>query len=218
MNGSADSGPAVATSVNTIRHASTAFGGEHKIAGRLDVPLSDAGVMESRRLGSGFPHAQHEVVISSPLSRALETARLVTGLPDSEILIRPECVERDYGEMEGLEPELIATLRPRVRYVKVGAYDHSLNPPGGESFPILRARAELFLKDVLEEHCGRAVLIFSHQTFLQQLHGTLLGMDPYECLALDIGNLEMNFFLLDRDLRVVTHRRQPWNETPDTSW
>ena len=218
MTGSADAGSAVVTSVTTVRHAATAFGGEHKIAGRLDVPLSDAGVTESRKLGSELPLNEHDVVISSPLSRALETARLVTGLPESEILIRPGCVERDYGEMQGLQPELIGTLRPRVRYVKVGEYDHSLNPPLGESFPALRVRAELFLKDTLEAHHGRAVLIFSHQTFLQQLHGTLLGMDTYECLALVIGNLEMNQFAVDRDLRPIAHTRQPWAETPDTSW
>lgn len=204
--------------ITTVRHAATAFGEEHKIAGRLDVPLSDVGVVESRKLGSELPSKEHDVVVSSPLSRAMETARLVTGLPESEILIRPGCVERDYGEMQGLQPELIGTLRPPVRYVKVGGYDHSLNPPLGESFPTLRARAELFLKDTLEEHRGRAVLIFSHQTFLQQLHGTLLGMDTYECLALDIGNLEMNQFAVDRDLGLITHTRQPWAETPDTSW
>jgi len=218
MTGSADAESAVATSVTTVRHAATAFGEEHKIAGRLDIPLSDAGVMESRRLGSELRLNEHDVVISSPLSRALETTRLVTGLPESDILIRPGCVERDYGEMQGLRPELIGTLRPRVRYVKVGRYDHSLNPPLGESFPALRARAELFLKDILEEHHGRAMLIFSHQTFLQQLHGTLLGMDTYECLALDIGNLEMNHFAVDRDLRLIAHTRRPWAETPDTSW
>ncbi|MGB5433679.1 MAG: histidine phosphatase family protein, partial [Acidimicrobiia bacterium] len=180
--------------------------------------LSAAGAMDSREFGSVLAHTEHDIVISSPLSRALETARLVTGLPESEILIRPGCVERDYGEMEGLEPDLIATLRPRVRYVKVGDYHHSLNPPAGESFPALRVRADLFLEDVLEEHRGRAVLIFSHQTFLQQLHGAMLGMDPLECLALDIGNLETNYFLFDRDLRVVTHRRQPWTGAPHTSW
>ncbi len=218
MNGSADAGASVETSITTIRHAATAFAEQHKIAGRLDIPLSDTGVMESLKLGSELPLSEHDVVISSPLGRALETARLVTGLPESEILIRPGCVERDYGEMQGLQPELIATLRPRVRYIKVGDYDHSLDPPLGESFAVLRARAELFLKDTLEEQRGRAVLIFSHQAFLQQLHGRLLGMDTYECLALDIGNLETNHFPLDRDLRVIAHRRQQWNETSDTSW
>lgn len=218
MTGSANAGSAVATSVTTVRHAASAFAEEHRIAGRLDIPLSDAGVMESRKLGSGFPLNEHDVVISSPLSRALETARLVTGLPESRILIRPGCVERDYGEMQGLQPELIGTLRPRVRYVKVGEYEHSLNPPLGESFPVLRARAELFLKDILEEHHGRAVHIFSHQTFLQQLHGTLLGMDTYECLALDIGNLEMNHFTVDHNFHLIAHTRRPWAETPDTSW
>ena len=210
--------PETASRIVTIRHAASTFSKQQKIAGRLDVPLSSEGIEESRRLHSARLLVDWDVVVSSPLSRALQTTRLVTGLPEGEIVVRADCIERDYGEMQGLEPEMIAALRPPIQYVKVGRYRHSLNPPSGEPFPDLRLRAQSFLEGVLNGFSRRTVLVFSHQTFLQQLHGVLLGMDEYECLELDIGHLEMNHFVLDQERCVSEHRCERWSEEADGSW
>jgi broad specificity phosphatase PhoE len=208
-----------ATRVVTIRHGTTEFARQRRIAGRLDVPLSHEGIATAREFRRVLAPVEYDAVISSPLSRALDTARLATGLGDEQILINPDCVERDYGRMQGLAPEEVAALRPPIRYVKVGRYRHSLNPPAGESFGETRTRAASFLGEVLREHRHRSVLVFSHQSFLQQLHGVLLGLDEYDCLALDIGHLEVNDFLLDADCAVVAHENQQWLENDDGgSW
>lgn len=209
---------AAATCVVTIRHGATEFAGQQRIAGRLDVSLSSEGIETAHGLRPILSALGYDAVLSSPLSRALDTARLATGLGDDEILLHQGCVERDYGHMQGLAPEEVATLQPTIRYVKVGRYRHSLNPPSGESFGETRARAASFLGDVLRDHRHRSVLVFSHQSFLQQLHGALLGMDEYECLALDIGHLEVNRFVLDAEDRLVAHENQRWLENDSGSW
>jgi ribonuclease H / adenosylcobalamin/alpha-ribazole phosphatase len=206
------------TSVVTIRHGATEFARQQRIAGRLDVRLSPEGIETARRLRPILSAVEYDAVISSPLSRAFDTARLSTGLGDDEIFVYPGCVERDYGRMQGLTPDEVAAVRPPIRYVKVGRYRHSLNPPSGESFGETRRRAASFLEDVLRDHRHGSVLIFSHQTFLQQLHGVLFGMDEFECLSLDIGHLEVNHFMLDATDRLVAHENQRWLADADGSW
>ncbi len=206
------------TTVITVRHGATAYGAEHRIAGRLDVPLSPDGARASWELRSPLSATGFDVVVSSPLVRAWDTARLATGLTDEQILLDPGCMERDYGGMQGLDPGEVAALDPPIRYVEVGGYHHSLNPPGGESFPELRSRAVEFVDGLLALHRGRSILVFSHQVFLQQVHGVLLGLDEIDCLAIDIGHLEVDRFTLDEADRLIDHTTDRTMEDADGSW
>jgi broad specificity phosphatase PhoE len=207
----------VPTTIVTIRHGTTTFAHRHVIAGRLDVPLSEQGIAASVRLRGRLDAIAPDVVVSSPLRRALDTAMLATGLAEEAIDVRPSCMERDYGRMQGLEPEEIAALEPPVRYIAVGGYEHSLDPPGGETFPELRARATRFRDELLHDHAGMVIAVFTHQTFLQQFQGLLLGLDVHACLALDIGHLEMGIFTLG-DGALIDHRIDHWLDDPDASW
>lgn len=207
-----------ATRIVTLRHGPTAFAEQRKIAGTLDVPLSASGAEASLRVRPRLAALGCDVVVSSPLVRALDTARLATGADVEEIRVHAACMERDYGRMQGLSPDDVQALDPPVTYVRVGAYSHSLDPPGGESFPELRARAREFLGELLHAHSRKAVLVFSHQTFLQQFHGELLGMDEHECLALDIHHLEMNVFELDADRQLLAYHMERLLPDGDGSW
>ena len=108
--------------------------------------------------------------------------------------------------MEGLTQDEIREKFPSVIYMPIEHVRYSLNPPGGESFETLRARARSFLTHTLGAHRGKRVLVSSHQNFLQQLHGELQGLDPYAALRADIVNLELNQFHLDPAGRLISHR------------
>ncbi len=193
------------TLIATIRHGTTRFGKLRKIAGRLDVPLNENGINQALETQPVIKKDNFNVVISSPLSRALDTALLTTNLPKNKIIIRKECLERNYGKMQGLIPKQIKKLRPKVLYVKSGKYSHSLNPPGGETFEQLRSRAKKFVNYIFRYHKGKRILISSHQTFFQQLHGALLGRDPYNCLDQDILALEINYFIFNAQGKLKKH-------------
>ena len=60
----------------TLRHARTRFGEEKRYAGTLDVPMSEEGERDCLRGSKGLAAMQFDVVITSPLLRALDTARL----------------------------------------------------------------------------------------------------------------------------------------------
>ena len=194
------------TKVITVRHGTTENSKLKIIAGRTDVPLSQDGVDEAKKLRDYVANLNYNIVISSPLSRALYTAMHCTGHNLENILRRDECIERDYGKMQGLSPEKIKHLKPKIKYVKVGKYYHSINPPDGESFYQVRFRAIKFLRYILTCYPNKIILVFSHQTFLQQFHGAILGLDAYSCLELDIKLLEFNFFYFAKNMELKTHK------------
>lgn len=193
------------TLIATVRHGTTEFNRLKKIAGTIDIPLDKNGIEQTIKSRPIIKKVNFDIVISSPLSRALETARLSTGLPKNKIVIREECRERNYGEMQGLFPAQVKKLKPKILYVKSGIFFHSLNPPGGETFEQLRSRAEKFANYIFRYHQGKKIAVFSHQTFLQQFHGELLGRDPYNCLNQDIFTLEINYFLFHSLRKLKKH-------------
>ncbi|MGH2399367.1 MAG: histidine phosphatase family protein [bacterium] len=185
------------TLLSTVRHGLTELNRDKRVSGQtLDVPLLDEGIRQAEEARERFAGTPLDVVISSPLRRAIQTAEIVTGFPEHAIEIDPLCNERSFGKMEGLKRADIEARFPEVRYLQIGHIGYSLNPPGGELFPALQDRARRFLQGVLQRHRGRRVLVSSHQTFLQQLHGVLRGLEPSQALEHDILNLELHVFHL----------------------
>ncbi len=182
--------------LTTVRHSTTAHNAARIISGRLDEPLSDDGRTLARELRDLIGPFAADTVVSSPMRRALETAGIITTARGEEIATSDLCVERDYGVLQGISPEEVATYADQITYVEAGGIRHSLNPPGGESFEQVRSRAEGLLEYVRGLQ-GPAVLVVAHQTFLQQLHGLLSGLGVHEALALDIRTLQVDRFELN---------------------
>jgi broad specificity phosphatase PhoE len=191
--------------ITTVRHAATANAHRKIISGRLDEPLSPEGVDQARKLRADFGPFDAELVVSSPLARALDTARVLTSRGDDAIERAADCVERSYGLLEGMPPEEVATWASRIRYVEVGGIEHSVDPPGGETLSELRRRCERFTARILARPVT-TVTVFSHQVFLQQFQGILLGLDLHEALALDIAVLQVDEFTLGAPGSPAGHR------------
>jgi broad specificity phosphatase PhoE len=185
------------TVVMTIRHGLTVLNRDRRVGGRIDVPLIDVGRAQAEEAARNFAATPFDAVVTSPLRRAIETAELVTGRPSDGFDVDELCTERSFGEMEGIDPTVIPVRFPQVKYLRIDDVGYSLNPPGGESFDALHERAHRFVWGLLERHRGTHVVVFSHQNFMQQVHGVLRGLDPFEALEYDILNCELNAFQLD---------------------
>jgi broad specificity phosphatase PhoE len=189
------------TVIASVRHGLTQLNRDKLVGGRLDAPLIDEGRDQAREAGATLDGTSFDVIVSSPLGRALETAQIVTGRTREEIVVMDECTERSFGLMEGISPADVPARFPEVNYLEKGHVRYSLNPPGGESFEQLHARAERFFARLLREFAGARIVVFSHQNFLQQFHGAIRRLGPYESLEYDILNCELNEFRLrDRHL------------------
>lgn len=202
--------------ITTVRHAATANASRRVISGTLDEPLSEIGRGQARAFVDRYGHLRANVVVSSPLSRSLDTARILTGLAEDRIERWKPCVERDYGLLQGMPPEEVATWRSRIRYVNAGGIDHSVNPPEGETLGQVRARARRVAARLLARP-EDSILVFSHQTLIQQLIGILTGRRLGEALAIDIAVLQVDEFDVSAGLPATWHRVHP-GERSLVSW
>lgn len=195
------------TLIATIRHGLTELNRDRRVGGRLDVALLPEGRAQAEEASRTFAGLPIDVVVASPLRRAIETAVLVTGLGEEGIEIDEGCTERSFGEMEGIDPAEVPERFPHVHYLQIEHVGYSLNPPGGESFDALHERAHAFFDGVLSRHAGKRIAVFSHQNFMQQLHGVLRGRDPFHALEDDIVNCELHEFRLGRHGSLRQERR-----------
>jgi probable phosphoglycerate mutase len=145
-----------------VRHADTDWTVSGQHTGRTDIPLNDAGRAKARSLRERLADRRFVAVWSSPLIRALETARLA-GYEPAE---RDELVEWDYGDYEGLTSGQIRELRPNWDLWRDGC-------PGGETAADVGARADAVLASLPSDG---DVLVFSHGHMLRVLTARRLGL------------------------------------------
>jgi broad specificity phosphatase PhoE len=192
--------------LSTIRHGLTELNRSKRTGGRTDAPLIPEGraqAAEARRIFEGTPF---DAAYASSLSRAIETAWIVAGIAPPDLVVDDLCIERSFGRMEGLTRAEIVERLPEVKYIPIGHVHYSLNPPEGETFELVQARARQFLWKIGKQQGGRRVLVFSHQNFLQQLHAVIRDEDPMQALTYDILNCELNQFHLGAGGRLLAHQ------------
>lgn len=179
--------------LSTVRHGETEYNRENRYAGTIDVPLNEGGRNDVCHAATHIRSMKFDVVIASPLKRAIETAQILTE-GHFEIVPSSYARERNYGILQGCAYADVEKIRPPIHFIKVGGDYHSLNPPQAETFEELRARAEAFYEYILTHFMGRRILVVSHGVFLQQFHGLLRGKDWIESLGTSVGNLELTSF------------------------
>jgi broad specificity phosphatase PhoE len=141
------------------RHGETEWSVSGRHTGRTDIPLTDAGQRNARRLGQRLQGLVFDGVWTSPLKRARQTCELA-GFGD-RARIDADLMEMDYGQYNGLVMEEIRRQRP--------GWDPFLDGcPGGESVSQITARADRVVGRLRALPQGR-VLLFSHMHFLQFL-------------------------------------------------
>jgi uncharacterized phosphatase len=89
-----------------MRHGTSINNQIGEFSGRLDSPLADEGRNEVRKTAESIKHLSIDRIVSSPLSRAKESAHItaeVIGYPIDRIVINDLFEERDYGVLEGTE-------------------------------------------------------------------------------------------------------------------
>jgi len=196
---------AIETVIRTVRHAQSTYGAEQRYAGSVDVPLSDRGSADCVRAAAAMRAVHVDVVVTSTMRRAIDTARLL-GYDRSRCIRTRLCDERRYGVLEGRTWQEVQSMEPPVLFITVGGESHSVNPEGGEPFEDVWQRAKRLHRLVLRRYEGQSILVFSHGVFLQMFHGVLRGSNCIESLADYPASLDVTTFELT-DARLVSESR-----------
>jgi len=145
------------TAICLVRHGETDWNAAKRIQGRTDIPLNDTGKWQAEQTGLYLKDAHWDVVISSPLSRAKETAHLILQHVHAPLVIMDDFIERDYGDAEGMSFEERQKLFPNKQY------------PNMEPLSALQDRMLEGIEKVRATYPDQRVLIVAHGAAIHAL-------------------------------------------------
>jgi probable phosphoglycerate mutase len=164
-----------ATQLTLVRHGRTIWHAENRYTGVSDVPLDDVGRAQADALADWARRQHFDVLVCSPVSRAVVTAAPVAAALGLEPEVEADLREVDFGIAEG---HTLAELR--VSYPDVAAAfvaDPVANPfPGAEPPAAAAERAVAALRAVAERHREANVLVVAHNTLLRLALCVWLGI------------------------------------------
>ena len=143
-----------------LRHGEIVDGNKKRYIGQTDVPLSSKGLAQAFWWRKELSHIVFEVVYSSDLIRAMDTAKSVANILESNIHVMPQLREIDLGDWDGETMENIKTRFPDS-WKERGRRIDSFKTPDGESFQDLHDRVIPVFQTIISEMTGN-VLIVAH--------------------------------------------------------
>ena len=152
-----------------VRHGETIWNLEGRVQGVSDIPLTDKGRENAAELKELVSSLNIDVVISSPLKRAIETAKIIT---DNKLPINTDdrIKERDWGMNEGASLDIVD---------KVDCWDVILNTGvmNIEKLQDFMLRVSEFIEDIKVRYKDKNVLIVTHSAVIRVIH-YMLGRIP----------------------------------------
>ncbi len=145
--------------VGLLRHGETDWNVASLLQGTSDIPLNQTGIAQAVAASKAIVASDWDQIISSPLSRARDTARIISDANAlGEIAIEPLLLERAFGEAEGLNYH---------EWKK--QHDAHQTVVGGESLIDLELRANRLLQHLVENYAGKRVLAVSHGALIRKV-------------------------------------------------
>lgn len=136
------------------RHGETMRNAEQRVLGRTDDPLSEKGLAQAQDLAERLKDTEFDMIFSSPLTRARQTAQAVADSKGMEVLVDERLIETNFGEFEGV-PRYCEEYQAAKR-------DHFKRYPGGESYFDMAYRIYDFLFMLKREYPDKRVLVVAH--------------------------------------------------------
>ncbi|WP_117149132.1 histidine phosphatase family protein [Paraliobacillus zengyii] len=178
--------------IGLIRHGITEWNSLGKAQGVSDIPLNEIGRKQASDIGDRFLlEEQWDMIITSDLSRAIETANIIgtkIGLPSSHIDKRVR--EINCGQIEG------TTEEQRIR--KWGSEWRNIDL-GMEKFADVSNRGRDFLEDIVCTYKGKRILVVSH--------GALIGLTLQRLLPQKFQKT----YIDNTSITILKNREEKWD-------
>lgn len=171
-----------------IRHGENDYVKTGKFAGRIPgVHLNSKGQQEANDLADALKDAPISAIYSSPLVRAIETARPLAKIKDLKITTMKGLIETDIGDWQGLE---VKRARKLPVWKNVQNSPSRFRFPNGESFQEEQTRLVITVEEIIKRHKDdELVTVFSHADPIKLIINYYLGMplDHFQRLACSTG-------------------------------
>ena len=199
------------TTLLLIRHGETAWNAERRLQGHLDIPLNPEGERQASLLAAALAGEALDLVVSSDLMRARQTAQAIANLRGMSLQVEPGLRERCYGGFEGLLYSEIEARYPREFAAWQARDVDAVLPPGqncGETFRDFYARATGAILALARAHPGKTLALVAHGGVLECAYRLAQGMPLETPRNFKVFNASVNRFVLEEGRLVL----RSWGE------
>lgn len=154
------------------RHGETDSNKSSRLQGqRIDDELNASGIKQAEKLASELVGEKFDVIFSSPLKRAQQTAEIIAREIDVPIIESREIMERDFGEFSGKTWEEMKAIARRDDLREVDfALEYNYGPYGGESAKNVEERLVKFVDGLKKHYSDKKILIIAHGGIMKMAH------------------------------------------------
>ncbi len=137
-----------------VRHGKTDWNNRKKTMGRMDLPLCSEGILESQELRDKLKNNKIDLIISSPLTRAKETAKIINENKNVEIVYDDRLLERNMANLEG---RAYLEDNDRLWDININTDDYYI-----ETMEEFKDRVFGFMDDISKSYSNKDVLLVTH--------------------------------------------------------
>lgn len=179
------------TKIIIVRHGESSGNLEQRVRGRTEFPLNENGLAQARAAAAALKNERIECVYSSPLERALVTARIIAESGGFPVRADERFNNMNYGVWEGRKKDDLERDFPNEWRIWA-TRPEELRLPGAESFDEARDRSVAALNELVKKHAGRTFAIVSHRGLIKPMICGVLGMAKPYFWKLYIGNASIS--------------------------
>jgi len=162
------------TELILIRHGETESNKKGAYLGWTDVKLSIEGIMQAYKLKERLASVKPDIIVSSPLKRAAETACIINEQYNMAIQYENALKERGFGVWDNLTyEEIIAGYKDEYEeWIKDWLYYPA---GGGESTLDVYNRITGCIQKIIDNNKGKSIMVVTHLGCIRNLIAYLLG-------------------------------------------
>ncbi|MEJ2264273.1 MAG: histidine phosphatase family protein [Anaerolineales bacterium] len=175
------------TQLVLIRHGETDWNVEGRYQGQADPPLNARGMAQAERLAEELEQTGLEVLYTSPLLRARQTAEIVCedlGIP---LQVEPRLMEIHQGDWQTRLRREIEELYPEV-FRRWEMEPWQVTPPKGEHLMQVQKRVNAAVDEIVTRHTSQTIGIVAHRIPIALIKVRYQGMDPDIVRTLELPN------------------------------
>lgn len=181
-----------------IRHGQTEWNTEGRMQGHTNVQLNQTGHEQAKIAAEELKDITFDIIISSPLDRAIDTAKHINAFKNVPIIINDKLIERSFGDLEGKTSADLSNINFSI--MELLDYYKNYNKYNVETMKDLFIRMEEFIKNLKKDYHdeNKTILISTHNGIAQVLD-VILNKLPKTTNLLDVSfkNCEYRRYLIN---------------------
>ena len=174
-----------------VRHGESEWNALGKVQGQSDTDLNNKGIEQAKEVAERLCKEDIDLIYSSDLKRAYETAEIIGDKLDLEVDILCGIRELNFGTWEGLDTETIEAEH-NDHYKQWRTEPHKITFVDGEDLLTVQKRALKDIDKVRKENPDKNILLVSHGTAIKTIILGLLDIDISKYNKMTVGNVSVS--------------------------